>query len=206
MSPADSEELSSLEEDFKTLRTAYEKYFAGVERLEPLKERDRVKSTLRRLMTVRTPNTAHRYRLQTLQASLITYESYWNRITRQIEEGTYHRDLFRLAHKQEPAGQEPAAMPAPDTGGITDKLASTAAPGSKKGSSGVVFPEALRTLYEAFVKARTETGDTRPVTIDALAATVKKQMATIKEKYKCERVEFTVAVKDGKAILKAIPR
>jgi hypothetical protein len=205
VSLVESDEVGSLEGDFKALRTEYEKYFAGVERLEPLKERDRVKSTLRRLMTVRTPNTAHRYRLQTLQASMITYESYWNRITRQIEEGTYHRDLFKLAHKQQTlaASAEPrVAAPAPQA----QPAAAVSPPAAAPANAGAVYPEALRSLHNALVKARAETGDTRPLTIDSLAATLKKQMSTIKEKFKCERVEFTVTVKDGKAVLKAIPR
>lgn len=217
MSPADQDELASLEEDFKALRTEYEKYFAGVERIEPLKDRDRVKTTLRRLTTTRTPNTAMRYRLQTLQASMITYESYWNRITRQIEEGTYHRDLFRLAHKQQLAGEQAPAAKAPTP---AETRPAAAAPGAATptpvaaarpqapttAAPPTVYPEALRTLHTAFAKARAETGDPRPVSIDSLAATVKKQIAAIKERYKCERVEFSVAVKDGKAILKATPK
>ena len=227
MTQVDRDEVGTLEEDFKALRTEYEKYFAGVERLEPLKERDRVKTALRRLSTVRTPNTAFKYRLNTLQASMITYENYWNRITRQIEEGTYHRDLFRLAHKQmfadAAAAAKQAESAAPGNGGAREPVASgtpapaaatptparaqpAAAPAGAGTNANAAYPAALRNLYDAFVKARAETGDQRPLTIDSLATTVKKQMVAIKEKFKCERVEFTVAVKDGKAILKAIPR
>ncbi|MBI5509321.1 MAG: hypothetical protein HY903_11265 [Deltaproteobacteria bacterium] len=201
MSAPQQDEVQGLEEAFKKLRTGYEKYFAGVERLEPLKERDHVRTTLRRLMTVRSANTAYRYRLQSLQASLVTYESYWNRITKQIEEGTYRRDLLRLERKlsQTPEDQPPAA-PAPPPS------PTAAAPAAAPTADLSRYPAALQSLYTAFVAARSETGDTRPLSIETMAATVKKQMAAIKEKYKCERVEFTVAVKDGKAILKAIPR
>ena len=203
MSPAERDDLAGLEEEFKLLRTAYEKYFAGVERVEPLKDRDQVKVALRRMMTARTPNTATRYRLQTLQASLITYESYWNRVARQIEEGTYHRDVFRLERKmalEAPPKERAAAAPA-DASGADPKAAGAPLPPAPS-----TYPESLRRLHESFVRARAEVGDPRPITIEALAGTVRKQMQAIKEKFKCERVEFAVALKDGRVILKATPR
>jgi len=222
VSPVAIDDLDRLDETFKELRTAYEKYFAGVERAEPAKARDTFKSTLRRLTGERSVNTAVRYRLQSLQASLITYENYWNRITRQIEEGTYKRDLFRLERKQalgeavapepkvdrpvethgEVASSAPAAVPPASLPTPLPRPASAVAPAAPPAA----YPEALRKLYDAFVAARSSTGDTKPLSIDALAQTVRKQMAVIKDKYQCERVEFTVAVKDGRAILKATPR
>ncbi|MEE8409419.1 MAG: hypothetical protein V3T05_07430, partial [Myxococcota bacterium] len=113
------ETLDRLDESIKKLRIAYEKYFAGVERVAPERERDLLKKDLNRLLSHRINNTAWKFRLHGLQTTMITHETYWNRITRQIEEGTYRRDLARLERKQAsarpPSPQEeekPAAAPA----------------------------------------------------------------------------------------------
>lgn len=177
------DEIGALDEAFKELRTAYEKYFAGVERLEPHKARDDFKKGLRRIMGEHNKNTARRFKLQTMQASLVTHEQYWNRITRQIEEGTYKRDRMRAAKLVAPPASEPEAVQQP-------------AP--------VVDP--VQVLHDAFMGARRKLGDHSPVPLEAFAKTVANQSAAIKSKYQCKDVEFRVAEKDGRVILKAVPR
>ena len=180
-------EIDRLDEELKKLRVAYEKYFAGVERIEPLRERDAFKKALRRAMTEEpTRNTALRFRLQTLQASLITYESYWNRVARKIEEGTYHRGprVTRSTESPPPAGANQTRR---DGGASRQK-------------------KAVEKLYEALLAARAKVGDTRPLTIEAVEKMVRKQAAAIKERYRCERVDFRVAIKDNRVVLKAVPR
>ena len=271
---ASDDPVEALEHDLKKLRIAYEKYFAGVERIEPARERDEVKQSLKRLMTQgHNKNTARRFRLQSLQASLVTHEQYWTRVTRQIEEGTFRRDLHRAQRRQleharahSPASEAEAEAPAPE-------LAATAVPGNgaaapalgtplavpgngaaalpaaaaravpsngaaalPPGAARAVpgdgstralppplprrggaeapppaaaagsHPESIRRLYEAFVRAREQTGETRPVSIDSLAATVRKQVAAIRDRHRCERVELTVTIKEGRAILRAVPK
>ena len=209
------EALDRLEESIKKLRTAYEKYFAGVERIAPGKDRDNLKKDLRRLLGQRINNTAWRFRLQGLQASLITHEVYWNRITRQIEEGTYHRDLKRAQRKaaesppateptREEAASSPDLPPAPRAGAAAAAAAKPAA-AAKKGAADS-HPAYMEKLHAAYNQARKQAGADKNVSIDSLARTVKKQTAALKEKYKCKTVEFRVAVKDGKAILKAVPK
>jgi hypothetical protein len=185
-----ADELDRLEEDFKKLRIEYEKYFAGVERLEPTKDRDAFKKRLRDLMTTRTPNTARRFRMQGLQATLVTHEQYWTRITRQIEEGTYRRDKMRA---EKLAAAEDAAPPPPKP----------AAPAPAPAAPGAANP--LAALHAEYTTARKSLGQAE-LSLDALARTVAKQTAEIKAKYKCETVEFKVAVKDGKVILRALPK
>jgi hypothetical protein len=40
-------------------------------------------------------NTAMRFRFQTLLQKYTTYQTYWRRVSRQIEEGTYRRDVMK---------------------------------------------------------------------------------------------------------------
>ena len=46
-------------------------------------------------------NTAIRFRFQTLIQRYTTLQTYWRRIGRQIEEGTYRRDLLRARRRRE---------------------------------------------------------------------------------------------------------
>ncbi len=188
--------LEALEESLKKLRTAYEKYFVGVERLEPAKERDELKATLRRLSTTHNKNTAWRFRLQTLQASLITHENYWNRVSRQIEEGSYKRDLLRAAKVR-------AAPEAADDAGTAAALPAARTPEATADLS--KYPTSLRKLYETYARARAQTGEA-PVSIDEVASTVRTQMQAIKKQTKSASVEFRITIKDGHATLKAVPK
>lgn len=82
------------------LKALYEQYFQGIEKLEPSvprKDLDRLMDTLRR---AQPRNTALRFRLQMLIAKYGTYQTYWQRIARQIEEGTYRRDVVRAQQRR----------------------------------------------------------------------------------------------------------
>ena len=190
-----SDEVQDLSESIKMLRIDYERYFMGLERLAPSKTRDRIKREMRRMIGETGNNTLRRFRLQSLQATLVTYESHWDRISRQIEEGTYKRDRIRAQSilDGDDAPEAPAEAP-PER--------AAAAPASKAKE----YPEAIRKLHAAYEQARSQSGDSRAVSIDALAATVTKQIATIKAQYNCKTVEFKVVVKEGKPVLKAFPK
>jgi len=65
----------------------------------------------------------------------------------------------------------------------------------------------LRALYEAYVAAKKRCNeDVSRVSYDALAKSVAKQVPELIAKYKARTVEFKVVIKDGRAILKAVPR
>lgn len=65
----------------------------------------------------------------------------------------------------------------------------------------------LRALYEAYVAAKKRCNeDVSRVSYDALAKSVAKQVPELIAKYKAKTVEFKVVIKDGHAILKAVPR
>jgi hypothetical protein len=65
----------------------------------------------------------------------------------------------------------------------------------------------MRALYNAYLAAKmTCREDVTKLTYDAVAKTVSKQIPELMARYKAKSVEFKVEVKDGKAILKAIPK
>ena len=65
----------------------------------------------------------------------------------------------------------------------------------------------LRTLYESYLAAKRSCNeDTSRVSLESLARTVNKQAPEIAAKFKARRVEFKVAVRDGRAVLTAVPK
>ena len=65
----------------------------------------------------------------------------------------------------------------------------------------------LRTLYDAYVAAKVRCKeDVSRLTYDALAKTVARQIPELMAKYKATAVEFKVVIKEGRAVLKAVPR
>src|SRR6185295_8076285 len=91
--------LSDVEVKLDRLKVLYEQWFQGMERLEPSIPR---KDMERRVVTLRKElprNTALRFRFQQLVQRYTTLQTYWQRVARQIEEGTYRRDLMK-ARKQ----------------------------------------------------------------------------------------------------------
>lgn len=95
------DEIDGLEKDINELRSTYELYFMGVEKLEPTATRDNIKATLRRWQEMKPRNTALRFRVQQLKARLVSLENYWSRITRQREAGNYKRDQARVARREQ---------------------------------------------------------------------------------------------------------
>jgi hypothetical protein len=94
MAPAAfTEELESIEKDMNELRAQYELFFMGVERVEPTIQKDVLRARLRRLRDEKINNNALRFKLQALNARLISLNNYWGRVNREREAGTYFRDV-----------------------------------------------------------------------------------------------------------------
>lgn len=100
--PSEAEILvAELETRLDRLRALYEQYFLGFEKLEPLiprKDVDRRFDAIRRL---HFRNTALRFKFNMLQQRYNTFQMYWLRICRQIEDGTYQRHLNKAKKRAE---------------------------------------------------------------------------------------------------------
>jgi hypothetical protein len=91
------EALEDLETRMERLRALYEQYFMGIERLEPQIPRKDVDRRIWILRREQIRNTGLRFRFQMLVQRYNTYQQYWGRVTREIENGTYKRDVLRAA-------------------------------------------------------------------------------------------------------------
>ncbi|MFZ5439277.1 MAG: MXAN_5187 C-terminal domain-containing protein [Myxococcota bacterium] len=340
---------AELEAELAELRAAYDLYFQGVERLPPLKKHDAFKRAFQKLKGSSIRQTAAKFRVETLGQKLLTYERLWDRTLKEIEAGTFKRDLARLKRRDhrlekkkkdgvdsdfdvdedldlsdleseghddlsaalaaaeaalsapppvkpaapaiapvaaKPAtGVAPAITPVTPAGGtkpatgvapaikpltpaippgtpaggakaVPPKItsgafpaiapatssqppkpaaaATAARPGSNPpaarpattGSSPALKPAAspsrppapvgadgglsdqkIKAIYDAYVMAKKRCGeDTRAVTLDSVASSLKKQVPELMKQHNARSVEFKVVIKDGKAVLRALPK
>ncbi|MCC6554393.1 MAG: hypothetical protein IT372_15555 [Polyangiaceae bacterium] len=92
-------ELDELETRIERLRALYEQYFMGIERMEPQIPRKDVDRRIWVLRREQIRNTGLRFKFQMLIQRYNTFQQYWGRISREIENGTYRRDVVRAANR-----------------------------------------------------------------------------------------------------------
>ena len=220
-----------IEEELEVLKSRYELFFLGIDRRAPARDRDEMKRRVARIKGEFTRNTGLRFRIEAINARFLAYDRMWTRSAREKEEGTYRRDLLRArrhghaaapspeksarggvatgrpAQAGAPAPAEPAVAPVaakPESPSVPPRAA--APPGTSAGSGGI-SPEQLRSLYSAYVDAKQRCNeDVSRLSYDALAATIAKQVPELIARYQARAVEFKVVIKDGRAVLKAVPR
>ncbi len=98
--------LADAEVQLSRIKHLYEQWFQGIERIEPQIARKQMERTIHLLRKEQPRNTALRFRFQTLIQRYTTLQTYWRRIGRQIEEGTYRRDLLRARRRRDAARAE----------------------------------------------------------------------------------------------------
>jgi hypothetical protein len=106
-SAVDTEEvLDYIDKTMERLKSLYEQYFLGMQKQPPSHLHNDVERRIRDLMQIQIRNTGLRYRFATLQQKFGSYSSYWRRTLRQIEQGTYLRQLSRISRKAAQTGEE----------------------------------------------------------------------------------------------------
>jgi hypothetical protein len=191
-------EIQAVEKETDNLRTLFEMYFQGIERQPPTQKRDALKRRVMNLRTTTVRNTELRFRINQLVAKFSSYDTYWNRVLRQMEEGTYHRDVAKARYRaklrseteqaEEDKPERPASRPA-------------------RSPAANLSDENVNAIYNAYVMAKRRCKEnTKGLTREALAKSLRKQVPSIQKQYGCKKVEFKVVIKGGKAVLKAVPK
>lgn len=88
-------ELDVLTRKMERLRVTYEQYFMGIEKMPPSHQQKDVVRILNRLSNANLKKTSHKFRLRALTQKFSAQKSYWMRTMRQIENGTYRRQIQR---------------------------------------------------------------------------------------------------------------
>jgi hypothetical protein len=94
-------QIEELENRLERLRSLYEQYFLGIEKIEPAVARKDVDRRIWLLRREQIRNTARRFRLQVVIQRYNTFQQYWQRICREIENGTYKRHVLRAERSGE---------------------------------------------------------------------------------------------------------
>ena len=176
------------------LKLQYEKYFSGLERKEPIRERDEVKRFLHDLMQEPITNGRQRFRFQNLRARFTSLEMYLTRNLVMIERGTHPKMKFRASVRERQRKE------------IEDRKAKMAARRERALTPAEREDRAYAKIFESYMEARKQCGQHTNMDYEAVKTTLKKQVRMIKSRYRCDTVKFRVTVEDGKARLKAVPK
>ena len=177
-----TEDIDAFDQKLGELIIKYEQYVLGVERREPLKLLADVERVARSYQNVYIVNTMLKFKYNSAVARLFSYKQHWQRTLRLMEEGKYSRDRFKMELHQQQGRTAPKEM-------------------AKK------EPGEIDALYQTYIAARRECNlPVKNVTPDMIAAVVEKQKPAIKEKYRCDAVEFRVVIEGGQPKIKARPK
>jgi len=103
---ADIEELlDTIDKTLDRTKVLYEQYFLGMQKQPPMQIHTDCERRLRDLQQMQIRNTGLRYRFATLQQKFGSYNSYWRRTLKQIENGTYIRNLQKISRQAALTGE-----------------------------------------------------------------------------------------------------
>lgn len=173
------------------LKIQYEKYFSGIESIEPIKEFDAIQKQFRDLLTRKITNTQQRYRLTQLKARFASLSLYWKRNLVLVERGTHPKQKFRLGVKER---QEREIE-------LNRQLQKERQAKRREQTQ----DSGYRSVYDQLMEARKKTGQATNISFDSIKATLEKQSKAIQAQYGCASVQFKVSIQDGKAKMKAVP-
>lgn len=203
-------DLNELEEAIEMLKVAYDRYFVGVDNMPPVRKHEAVTRLLREFLRRPPMRTVQKFRFNTLKGRLNTYEQYWNRIMRQIEQGTYKRLLsesrrreyeMRARRAKERQASKGSGASAAGDGGAVPKARGRA-------STEAVLPPGMssadaRALYKDLVKAKRAAGETTDgLSYGSLLRKISRAAPSLQKKHGGD-VRFEVSTNGGKVTLRA---
>ena len=171
-------ELRELTERVEELRTKYDRYFMGLDRIPPERFRSKLERDMRNSKLLKSHKTELKFRFKNVQSRLTSYRRYWDRVMRMIEEGRFKREKSSLG-----------------------KVAGLGRPAEQPAEA----PDAARSVFDSWVEAQGQVGRAANVDFDAFKSKLEAQKAKQIEKHGWKDVNYSVKVKDGKVALVAKP-
>ncbi len=222
---------TELENELHELKAKYDMYFLGMEKIEPAKQREDLRKRIVDLKNRFIRNTGAKFKAQGLMQKYLTYERLWQKTAKDMEDGTSRRDQFLVRYRQKRHEDEEKKKPAQVSPGrpaaqadfdIDEAPAHRAPPAAPKkppplpaaarapapvASDGGLTDDKVKAIYNAYVTAKRRCNEsTAGISLESVAASIKKQVPKIMDEYKAKGVDFKVVIKDGKAVLKAVPK
>lgn len=191
-------ELDDIEKSIVVLHKTFEQYFLGFEKHPPVKERDDLHKRILKLKGENPRNTGVKFRLNSSLARFLSYDRMWQRTLKEIEEGTYKRDVWRA--KKLIAKETGKPPPEP-------RAAAPQQPSRAQEALKSLSDDKLHQLYDVYMEAKRRCNEpTQGLTYEAVADTIKKQVPDLIKKHNAKAIDFKVVIKGGRALLKAVPR
>ena len=180
------EDLRVFEQKLNALKLDYERYFLGTRPREPVVARQEIQKTVAIWSNTPIQNTALRFKFNSINARYQAMKRQWDSTLRQMEAGTYKRDVFKANIRS--VATAPTGRAAPDAG------------------KGIRSARAGAELIDVYRQAAQTCGlNPKGLTAKKLQAVVDKQTAVLRKKTGCTDVSFRVVVQEGRVKLKAAP-
>ena len=174
-------ELDSLEAKIAELRVLYEQHFVDILPQPPDKLQKETVRMIRSLLRAPFKNSQTRFRLRVLVSRYQTYATYWERVQKQKEDGTYQKDVFKAEMREKMLEDAKVAN-----------------------SQGRVAEKGLKQLFDSYETALRKNGaDTSKINFDAFKHSLMKQAKSLKEKNGVQKLHYKVVVSGGKVTVKA---
>ena len=90
------ESLDELEKRIDRAKVLYEQYFMGIQKTAPMQLQTDLERRIREMTRVRLPSSRARYRFASISQRFASYNTYWKRTMRQIENGTYIKHIAKV--------------------------------------------------------------------------------------------------------------
>lgn len=192
-----NEDLDILEKSIRQLQIEWEKFFSGLERKPPVDMRTRVEAMVRRYSNAEIRNNTERFRFQNLAARYQTFAELWAKRLRAMEEGRPLGLHGKAAAMAAPPPPPPAAA---------QRMAPAArATNEVRVKDPTGDTEAVRTLFDRFLEARKQAGESGAVKFESFQKIITQQSTRILNEKGASAVDFRLETKDGKVSLKAKP-
>jgi hypothetical protein len=190
------EELTLLESHLRRLKIEYEVYFSNPQKKPPSDLEWKVVSLLRKFSDGGGMKLSHRFRYNEMAQRYAIYSDLWRKKGRIREEG-YRRPQDALLSVQGVREEEHqhgrkayGVHVQPDTF-VVDW------------SDAKAEREKVEKLFSALSEAKKKAGENVSGSLESFSSFVEKKTQQIRKQYKCERVEYSVDIAEGKVKLTA---
>ncbi len=174
-------ELDRLETSLAELKVCYEQHFLGILPLAPDRLHTVVKASFRKLRKAPFKSSALNFRLRALENRYQAFHTYWQRVLKEREDGTYNRDVFKAEMRAKNA--------------IEDTEANSVRGAAHKG---------MKDLFDTYRSAiERQAGKSVDLDFSAFQKSLVERAKEFKEKHSAAKLTFSVVVKDGKVLLQA---
>ena len=188
-----AEDLDLLEKSIRQLQIEWEKFFSGLERKPPVDLRTKLEGMIRRYSNAEIRNNTERFRFQNLASRYQSFVELWAKRLRAMEEGRpvgLHGKAAAMAPPPLSHVAPPPARAESNEVRVKDASADT---------------EAVRSLFDRFLEARKQSGESGGVKFESFQKIIAQQSARILNEKGASAVDFRLETKDGKVSLKAKP-